>query len=63
MRLARGSPSLNWISAPGAAIRLIFFNAFLSKFLAWKRKNPKKRGEGGSISFKWQALTRGWILT
>jgi hypothetical protein len=30
---------------------LIFFNALLSKLLAWKRKNSKKRGEGGSISF------------
>jgi len=30
---------------------LTFFNALLSKLLAWKRKNPKKRGEGGSISF------------
>jgi len=54
MRLARGSPPLTRISASGAAIRLIFFNALLSKLLAWKRKNPKKRGEGGSISF-WMA--------
>ena len=51
MRLARGSPPLTRISASGAAIRLTFFNALLSKLLAWKRKNPKKRGEGGSISF------------
>ena len=63
MRLARGSPPLTRISASGAAIRLIFFNALLSKLLAWKRKNPKNAVKAVRSVFEWQALPRGCILT
>ena len=63
MRLARGSPPLTRISASGAAIRLTFFNALLSKLLAWKRKTPKNAVKAVRSVFEWQALPRGCILT